>query len=61
MAATRTSAPSLTDEQPGAVALAQAMTEGRLTAERLVRDCLARIAAVDSAGPKLRSVIELNP
>ena len=41
--------------------LAKAMAEGRLTAERLVRDCLARIEAIDRHGPRLRSVIELNP
>jgi amidase len=61
MAATRTSTTSLAYEQPSAVALAAAMAEGRLTAERLVRDCLARIAAIDRRGPALHSVIELNP
>ena len=47
--------------QPGAVALAAAMAEGRLASERLVRECLARIAAIDKAGPKINSVLELNP
>ena len=61
MAATRSTPTSLAYEQPGAVALAAAMAEGHLTSERLVRDCLARIAAIDRAGPKLHSVIELNP
>jgi amidase len=61
MAATRSTTTSLAYEQPGAVALAAAMAAGRLTSERLVRDCLARIAAIDRAGPKLHSVIELNP
>ena len=61
MAATRTSTTSLIHEQPGAAALAQSLAAGRLTSERLVRDCLARIAAIDTAGPKLHSVIELNP
>ena len=61
MAATRSSPTALATEQPGAAALAEAMAAGRLTSERLVRDCLARIAAVDRAGPKLLSVIELNP
>ena len=37
------------------------MAAGRLTSERLVRDNLARIAAIDRAGPTLASVIELNP
>jgi amidase len=61
MAATRTAPTALAYEQPGAVALAAAMAEGRLTSEQIVRDCLARIAAIDRAGPKLTSVIELNP
>ncbi len=61
MAATRTAPTSLAYQQPDAVALAAAMTEGRLTSERIVHDCLARIAAIDRAGPKLHSVIELNP
>jgi amidase len=61
MAATRTSASSFAHEEGNAVALARAMSEGRLSAERLVRDCLARIDAVDRHGPRLRSVIELNP
>ena len=61
LAVTR-SAPSFSPvDSPGAVALALAMSEGRLTAERLVRDCLARIDAVDRHGPRLRSVIEINP
>ena len=60
MAATRSST-SLAAEQPGAAALAQAMASGQLTSERLVRECLARIAAIDRSGPALRSVIELNP
>jgi amidase len=61
MAAPRNPATSFAAEQPGAAELAQAMSAGRLTSERLVRDGLARIAAIDRAGPKLRSVIELNP
>ncbi|MEO7115794.1 MAG: amidase [Caldimonas sp.] len=61
MAASRSPATSLAAEQPGAAELAQAMSAGRVTSERLVRDALARIAAIDRAGPKLHSVIELNP
>ena len=61
MAATRTASTSLAYEQPSGVALAAAMAEGRIDSERIVRDCLARIAAIDRAGPKLMSVIELNP
>ncbi|MFI4965659.1 MAG: amidase [Caulobacterales bacterium] len=38
-----------------------AMQAGTLTSEALVRDYLARIAALDKAGPRLNSVIALNP
>ena len=61
MAASRSASPTTPWEQPSAVELAAAMRDGRLTSERLVRDCLARIAAIDKAGPKINSVIELNP
>lgn len=44
-----------------AAAQAAAMAAGRLTSERLVQDYLARIAAIDKAGPRLNSIIELNP
>jgi len=37
------------------------MKAGKLTSRKLVSQYLARIAAVDQAGPRLRSVIELNP
>ena len=43
------------------MALARAMAEGRATSERIVRDCLARIEAIDRKGPRLLSVIEINP
>ncbi|TXF99936.1 amidase [Massilia arenae] len=39
----------------------QAMRAGKLTAHGLATRYLARIEAVDRAGPRLRSVIELNP
>ena len=52
MAATRISPTSPAYAQPSAVALAAALGEGRLSAERLVRDCLARIAAIDKARPE---------
>ena len=61
MAAPRSPSTSSTTEQPSAAALAEAMAAGGLTSEQLVRDCLARIAAIDRAGPALHSVIELNP
>src|SRR5579859_5289491 len=38
-----------------------AMRAGTLTSERLVRDDLARIAALDRAGPQLNAIIMLNP
>ncbi len=41
--------------------LARAQAEGRLTARSLAEACLDRIAAVDTGGPRLNSVIELNP
>lgn len=37
------------------------MDAGRVTAEQLTQDYLARIAEIDRAGPKLNSVLELNP
>lgn len=41
--------------------LADELGAGRTTSERLVRDYVARIEAVDRAGPALRSVIAVNP
>ena len=41
--------------------LQRAMTDGRATSEQLVAAYLARIEAIDRAGPTLRSVIALNP
>ncbi|WP_394763744.1 amidase [Phenylobacterium sp.] len=38
-----------------------AMRAGTLTSEALVKDYLARIAALDRVGPKLNAVIALNP
>jgi Asp-tRNA(Asn)/Glu-tRNA(Gln) amidotransferase A subunit family amidase len=37
------------------------MAAGRLTAQALVRTFIARIEALDRAGPRLNAVIELNP
>ncbi|HEX7082362.1 MAG TPA: amidase family protein, partial [Gammaproteobacteria bacterium] len=44
-----------------APALAEALGSGRVSAERLTRAALARIAAVDDAGPELNAIIEINP
>ena len=48
-------------EETSASQLTQSLASGRLSAEQLARLCLARIAAIDRRGPKLNSVIELNP
>ncbi len=60
-AALRPAAPSLTDVLPGVTAAQAEMTAHRTTSEALVKRYLARIAAVDRAGPTLRAVIALNP
>ena len=41
--------------------LQDGMTSGRFTSRRLVDLYLQRIAQIDAAGPRLRSVIEINP
>lgn len=41
--------------------LQRAMAAGTLTSERLVELYLARIAAYDQQGPKLNTIITLNP
>jgi amidase len=41
--------------------LQSVMQSGKLTSRQLVQLYLARIAALDRSGPKLNSVIELNP
>jgi amidase len=44
-----------------APALAAEITSGRVSAERVTRAALARIAALDDAGPTLNAIIEINP
>jgi amidase len=44
-----------------APALAEEIAAGRVSAERVTRAALARIAALDDAGPMLNAVIEINP
>ena len=63
MTAQATTAPSTTFDvtEKTAAELQTAMASGMTTAQQLVRSYLARIAAVDKAGPKLNAVIELNP
>jgi amidase len=41
--------------------LQEGMNAGRFSAQALVRKYLARIQAIDAAGPSLRSVLEINP
>ena len=41
--------------------LQEGMASGRYTSRRLVELYLQRIAQIDAAGPRLRSVIETNP
>ncbi len=41
--------------------LQSAMQTGKTTSQQIVQQYLARIAAVDKAGPKLNAIIELNP
>jgi amidase len=48
-------------EEVSIAELQDAMERGRLSARELVRGYLARIRALDKRGPKLNSVIELNP
>src|SRR5687768_13984912 len=48
-------------EEASLAQLQAAMTEGRVTAQRLVQLYLARIESIDRRGPTLRSILELNP
>lgn len=59
-AATAKTAPDAILEA-GVQAQQQAMRAGKLTAHGLATRYLARIEAIDRAGPRLRSVIETNP
>ena len=47
--------------EAGALEQQARMTSGKLTSRSLVKQYLARIAAVDKAGPRINSIIELNP
>jgi len=44
-----------------ALALAADMAAGRLSAASLLEACLKRIEAIDRKGPRINSIIELNP
>ena len=54
-------APGLVLKEATVDGLQAGFAAGRWTAADLVRGSLTRIRAIDQAGPKLRSVIELNP
>jgi len=41
--------------------LARQLADGRISSEELVADCLQRIESIDRHGPRINSVIELNP
>ncbi len=47
--------------EAGALEQQARMRKGSLTSEGLAKAYLARIAAVDRAGPRINSIIELNP
>ncbi|WP_426211431.1 amidase [Massilia sp. TWP1-3-3] len=47
--------------EAGVMAQQAGMKAGKLTSQSLVRQYLARIAAVDKAGPRINAIIELNP
>ncbi|NLY54060.1 MAG: amidase [Firmicutes bacterium] len=48
-------------EEATIITLQKEMVAGRITARRLMTYYLERIAALDSGGPKLNSILELNP
>ncbi|MFN9309173.1 amidase [Gemmatimonas sp.] len=53
--------PAFAFEEATAAGLLARMQAGTLTSSTLTAAYLARIAAIDAAGPRLRSVIEVNP
>ena len=60
MAATKSKKPFDVTEKSIAE-LQQAMASGRTTSKAVTQQYLARIKSIDKAGPKLNSVIEVNP
>lgn len=60
-AATAAARPAFAFEEATIAELQQKMQSGALTSHALVQAYLDRIKAVDSAGPALNAVIELNP
>lgn len=60
-AITAASLPLQAAQADSARALQRRIAQGKLSAEALTRQCLARIAATDKAGPAVNAIIELNP
>ena len=61
MSAKATPAPAFDVTEKTVAQLQAAMVSGKTTAHQLVRLYLARIASLDKAGPRLNSIIQLNP
>ncbi len=61
MAASTTSTRGLNIVEASVADLQAAMQSGKTTSQKLVKLYLARIRAIDKAGPRINSVIELNP
>jgi amidase len=59
--ATATEAKSLEVVEASVADLQGAMSRGTLTSLQLINAYLARIKAIDKSGPKINSIIELNP
>ncbi len=60
-ASTPTPRPAIDVVELGAVEARERLAAGTLSSVELTRAYLARIAAIDADGPRLRSIIELNP
>ena len=61
MTTNATPAPAFDVTEKTVAQLQAAMVSGKTTAQQLVRLYLARIASLDKEGPRLNSIIELNP
>ena len=61
MAASSTGPHGISIVEANVADLQAAMQSGKLTSQKLVKAYLARIRAIDKAGPRINSVIELNP
>jgi len=61
MAVRRSPPPNAALAELDATLLVQMLADGRTTSEKLVANCLKRIEAIDRHGPRINSIIELNP